>query len=334
MKIFRNEARLLLPKLPVRLGIYLDLRQPEKHIAREIAEDYEAALLLCSRAEELGLDSVWLSEHHLFPDGYLPQPLTFASAVAARTERVRIGTAVTLAPIRSAPHIAEEATIVDLISAGRLDLGLGAGYAASEFELFGADWATRTASLFAVVEEVQHLLATTVTPAPVQSPFPVWVGTNGHIGARMTGQLGLPLLSARKELVEDYLIGLEAGGHGRSSGRMAGPVNVFLSDDPDRDRDAVAAYYRYLWETYAAAFGTSSRTVDVAEALRRGLAGGLRGLLVATPSEAAELLLTHFADTPVETVFAWAWLPGIRGHLVDRHVELWCTELKRLVESA
>ena len=124
------------------VGIYLDLRNPPPW-KQDPARVYAFALELCEEAERLGAHSVWLSEHHGFEDGYLPQPLTFAAAVAARTARLRIGTAVLLAPLRDPAHIAEEAAVVDLVSDGRLELGLGAGYRVPEFEQFDADPARR-----------------------------------------------------------------------------------------------------------------------------------------------------------------------------------------------
>jgi hypothetical protein len=87
---------------------------------------------MVQNAESAGADSVWLSEHHFFDDGYLPQPMTLAAAIASRTQRLRIGTAVLIAPLRSAVQIAEEAAIVDLVSGGRFELGLGAGYRVPE----------------------------------------------------------------------------------------------------------------------------------------------------------------------------------------------------------
>ena len=124
------------------VGVWFDLRNPPGW-RQDPARLYGFTLELCEEAEHLGADSVWFSEHHGFEDGYLPQPLTFAAAAAARTTRVRIGTGVLVAPLRKTAQLAEEAAVADIISGGRLDLGLGAGYRMPEFQLFGADLAER-----------------------------------------------------------------------------------------------------------------------------------------------------------------------------------------------
>src|ERR1700761_8785106 len=108
----------------LKLGIHSDLRNPPGW-RRDWSGHYAAALRRVEAAERLGLDGVWLSEHHLFEDGYLPQPLTFAAAVAVRTTRVRIATAVMLAPLRAPLDLAEQFAIVDILSHGRVELGLG-----------------------------------------------------------------------------------------------------------------------------------------------------------------------------------------------------------------
>src|SRR6476646_8744351 len=152
----------------MRVGIYLALRNPPVW-RRPWARHYGRWLEIVEEADRLGTDAVWLSEHHLFDDGYLPQPLTFAAAVAARTTRVRIGTAVLLAPLHSAAEIAEQVAVVDLVSNGRVDLGLGAGYRVPEFELFGADISRRYGATDGRVRELRELWAEgRVTPAPVQ----------------------------------------------------------------------------------------------------------------------------------------------------------------------
>src|ERR1700758_2133071 len=92
----------------MRVGIYFDLRNPP---AWRVSPSrlYGFTLEMCREAELLGCDSVWLTEPHLFDDDYLPQPLTFAAAVAARTQRVRIGTGILIAPLHHPAEVAEQA---------------------------------------------------------------------------------------------------------------------------------------------------------------------------------------------------------------------------------
>ena len=160
----------------MRIGLYLDMRNPPRW-RRPWARHYGRWLELVEEADRLGADSVWLSEHHFFEDGYLSQPLAFAAAVAARTKRARVGTAVVLPALKSAAQLAEEAALVDVISDGRLDLGVGSGYRVPEFDAFGADIARRYELVESRVDRVRELWASgTVVPAPVQDPVPWWGG--------------------------------------------------------------------------------------------------------------------------------------------------------------
>ena len=90
-------------------------------------------------ADELGFDGVWLGEHHFSPYGLLGSVWPFAGAVAARTKRIRIGTAVVVVPLHNPVQVAEEAAMLDVLSGGRLDLGLGSGYQRQEFNGLGVD---------------------------------------------------------------------------------------------------------------------------------------------------------------------------------------------------
>jgi alkanesulfonate monooxygenase SsuD/methylene tetrahydromethanopterin reductase-like flavin-dependent oxidoreductase (luciferase family) len=158
------------------VGLFFDLRNPRAW-AVPSSHLYGFTLELCEEADRLGCHSIWVTEHHQFDDGYLPQPLTMAAAIAARTKRVRIGTGVLVAPYHHPVHVAEQAAIVDIISNGRLDLGLGAGYRVPEFELFGADISRRYTATDERVREIRRLWSEgLVTPGPVQQPVPIWMG--------------------------------------------------------------------------------------------------------------------------------------------------------------
>ena len=134
---------------------------------------------MCEEAERLACHSVWLSEHHLFDDGYLPQPLTMAAAIAARTKTMRIGTAILIAPLHHPAEVAEQAAIVDLVSNGRVEIGIGAGYRVPEFELFGANLAERYEATDHCALELRRLWER-VTPRPVQHRVPIWMVTKAQ----------------------------------------------------------------------------------------------------------------------------------------------------------
>jgi alkanesulfonate monooxygenase SsuD/methylene tetrahydromethanopterin reductase-like flavin-dependent oxidoreductase (luciferase family) len=95
-------------------------------------------------AEELGFDSAWVAQHH-FDDsaGRLPSPFPFLAAVAERTRRIRLGTAVVTLPLEDPVRVAEDAAVLDALSGGRVELGVGSGTDPAVFAAFGKDVETR-----------------------------------------------------------------------------------------------------------------------------------------------------------------------------------------------
>lgn len=321
------------------VGLYFDLRNPPQW-RQDASRLYRFTLEMCEEAERLGASSVWFSEHHLFEDGYLPQPLTLASAVAARTTRVRIGTAVVLAPLHAAAEIAEQAAIVDIVSGGRLDLGLGAGYRAPEFDLFDADMGRRYTATDERVRELRRIWADgRVTPAPVQERVPIWLGYQGPQGARRAGRLGEHLLSLSPELTEPYLAGRREAGHDVATARRAGTMSAWVTDDPERDWPTVARHLAYQVDSYRryGVEGTdrpTPRPVDP-DRLRERPPGRVLGSFVyGTAPDVAARLLEHLADVDVDTVFFWASLAGMPEDMVAAEVRAVCTELAPLLAAA
>lgn len=316
----------------VDVGLYFDLRNPPPW-RQDWARLHAFTLEVCEEADRLGIDSLWFSEHHLFGDGYLNQPLGFAAAVAARTRRARIGTAVLIAPIRRAAQIAEDATLVDLISGGRLDLGLGTGYRHPEFALYETPLAGRYDTTDARVREIRALWESgRLVPPPVQPRPPIWMGYQGPRGARRAGVLGEGLLSVDPALVAPYRDGLVAGGHDPGSARMSGALSAWTTDDPERDWPVVAEHVRWQADSYRAHMveGTDNPApgpVDPERIRRKGLTTGFHGLLVSTPDDVATQVRSFIGAAPVRTVFLWASIAGMAEELVLRHVRTVAEEL-------
>jgi alkanesulfonate monooxygenase SsuD/methylene tetrahydromethanopterin reductase-like flavin-dependent oxidoreductase (luciferase family) len=317
----------------VKLGLYFDLRNPAPW-ARPWPEVYGRALDLVVEAERLGAASVWFSEHHLFSDGYLPQPLTFAAAAAARTTRMRIGTAVLLAALRPAALVAEEAAVIDQISGGRLELGIGAGYSVPEYELYNADITKRYGLTDAAVAEIRRLLDDgIVTPPAAQNPFPIWLGYQGPQGAKRAGRLGVGLLSLDRALLDPYREGLVEGGHDPATARTGGMLDIIVADDPEAAFERILPHYAHQLNSYrAAAVAGSGRDAPkeiTVEKLRSGAAqkGQIPGLRVLTPTDAVNAIRESTDGSPVEHVYLWASVAGMPDDLVERHVELTCTQV-------
>jgi len=166
---------------------------------------FEETLRECERAEAAGFDSIWLGEHHNNPILH-PAPLIGLAAIASRTRRIHLGTGVLLLPLYHPVMVAEEGAMVDMISGGRLILGIGAGYAPEEFAAFGYSLKERGSKLdesaallhrLWTEENVTHhgrhyrVDNATVAPRPVQRPRPpIWFGAWAEPAIRRAARLG------------------------------------------------------------------------------------------------------------------------------------------------
>ncbi|MFI6985091.1 LLM class flavin-dependent oxidoreductase [Embleya sp. NPDC050154] len=322
----------------VDVGIYLDLRNPVEW-RQDWSRLYAFTLELCEEADRLGVHSIWTTEHHGFDDGYLSQPLTLAAAIAARTKRARIGTGVTIAPLRHPAHLAEEAAIVDLVSGGRLELGIGTGYRKPEYDLFDRSdlIGTRFSATDASAREIRRLWESgTITPGPVQRRPRIWLGYQGPQGARRAGLLGESLLTANPAMAAPYLDGLREAGHDPAGARMAGLLNGWITEDPERDWPVVSRHLAHQWDGYHryAVEGTDAappRPIDPYRWRARGLSAAPGHFLHATPEDAAREIRAYVADTPIETVWFFASLSGMDEEMARAHVTTLCSRLAPLV---
>ena len=157
------------------------------HESLTAEESLRNALEQIALADQLGLDEVWLGEHRFSRHGLLSGFFSFAGHVAARTTRLRIGTAVVVLPLHNPILVAEELAMLDVLSGGRLEVGIGSGYQRQEFDGIGVDMEESRERFREATEVIRHAwMAERLTfhgkytqvddlwviPKPLQKPHP------------------------------------------------------------------------------------------------------------------------------------------------------------------
>jgi len=157
---------------------------------------YDDALAEVVRGEELGFDSIWMEEHHSVANHYWPSPLPVLAGFATRTSRVTLGTDILVAPFYHPVRLAEDVALLDVMSGGRVVLGVAIGYKPDEFALYGTDISKRGARFeeqLAILKGLwteeafsfkgrYYQIEGKLEPKPVTKPHPpIWIGGWGEL---------------------------------------------------------------------------------------------------------------------------------------------------------
>ncbi len=232
---------------PKRLGFFtrlLDEAVP--------ADRYRLAAEQIVHAERHGFDSAWVAQHHFDEtEGGLPAPLVFLAYVGARTARIRLGTGIITLPLEMPVRVAEDAAVLDALSGGRLELGVGSGGTASSFAAFGQESSDRGAIFVRHLTVLRDALGGRALGSAESRLYPaasglldrIWQATFSVEGGRRAGAAGDGLLLSRTQprpadaptaalddlqnlIIDAYLEALPPG----RAPRIVGSRSVFVAD--------------------------------------------------------------------------------------------------------
>lgn len=284
------------------LVMIFDMRAPDFGAPRD--ELFSAALDMAEWADGLGFDVIGLGEHHGAEDGYNPSPLILASAMAARTRQVRLRTAILLAACYDPVRLAEDLSVLQILSRGRVEAGIGFGYRPSEFAMYGHDVKDRfdiTMQTIRVLEDAwsgqpfeYQGRPCQISPVP-ESPVPILLGGLAPKVARAAAHSGYGFLVP---LFEDRVWApfreecAKAGRDDPGEYPKQAPTLLWISEDPDRDWEWLAPHVLHVLDSYsrwtAAAYGKPMGPYAggmTAESVRKS-----RAYQVMTPTQAIELI--------------------------------------------
>jgi alkanesulfonate monooxygenase SsuD/methylene tetrahydromethanopterin reductase-like flavin-dependent oxidoreductase (luciferase family) len=282
------------------------------------AEAFEESFNQVQAAEELGMDSVWLAEHHFSPDrSVLASPLVIASAIAARTSRIRIGLAVQVLPLTNPLRIAEEAATVDHISKGRFNFGIGRSGLTKYYQGYNVPYAESRARFLEALDIIMKAWRqerfshegtyfsfhdVTVVPKPYQQPYPPLrvalaspdtfslIGSMGH-SVFVSANTPIPQLRERLDLYEKARQG--AGHPGPSD--IALRIPAYVAETAERARSEPEASAMHAIHYGAQELSGSAASQETAERLQRMASAPYddllkRRLLFGTPEAVVERL--------------------------------------------
>jgi alkanesulfonate monooxygenase SsuD/methylene tetrahydromethanopterin reductase-like flavin-dependent oxidoreductase (luciferase family) len=265
-------------------------------------------------AEEVGLHSAWIGEHHFSTLGVLSCPDLVLAHVAARTSCIRLAPAVTVLPLHHPIRVAEQWATLDLISGGRVDFAAGRGYDRREYLPLGVSFEDNQEIFEEGMEVVRRLWASNkpishhgkhyrfddiaITPNPLQRPLPAYVASFSQPSIELAGRLGCGLIVAPFAATMSYgglrqvaeLYHQTCVKHGQSPGRLMCSYFIHLADTIEEEEAARARQIRYYKECVIAAFPGDPKTAPPSYRYFVGMVEKLRNVGPADLTENSVLL--------------------------------------------
>lgn len=340
----------------MKFGMLHLLENPAGKTEQQIVREQMAIL---RGAEELGFDSVWPAEHHFSEYGYCVSTAVMLSALTEVTQRIRLGTGIVVLPFHNPIRVAEEFALLDLMSNGRIDFGVGRGYQPHEFRGYGVDQSKSRGMFNEALEVILQAWTrervnftgvhyrfedVTVRPKPLQKPHPpVWMAALSPESFVIAGRKGLNLLCAPVfgfggktglDNLAAYREGLRAGGHDPSTRQIAALCMVYVAagaEQAERDfADPVIWYYRTFSKFIAPPAGQPAvktyenyvDTRDLAASITWQQLRDAGAVVCGTPDQCIERIAQLHQTFGFTTLLCWTRLGGLDHRKVLASMEL------------
>lgn len=325
----------------IKFGYLLSVRNPPgSHI--DFSTLYSEMFRQAEFVDKAGFDSIWLTEHHFTDDGYLAAIMPTLAAIAARTTRVSIGTYVLLAPFYHPLRLAEDTATIDVISNGRLRLGIGLGYRGEEFASFQISRKQRLGRTLETIEILKRAWTgesfsfegkyfqfrnVRVLPCPVSKPHPelLWGGmapTAIKRGAELDLSFACNLGQREVALYRDTLrqLGKDPADYSIVNSRI-----VYVADTAEQawaDIEPGALYQAALYAKWLSdATGGEQRWIQpVPDKVRRTCVLG-------SPEEVKQRLSEIIGSNQMTEMIVTIQLPGLDPAKAMRSLERFTTEV-------
>jgi alkanesulfonate monooxygenase SsuD/methylene tetrahydromethanopterin reductase-like flavin-dependent oxidoreductase (luciferase family) len=349
----------LTTEVPMDFGLFFLMQRDEQWSEAAV---YQSGLEQMLAAEALGYQSVWIAEHHFNDYGLCPSPPVLASFVAARTTRLRLGMGVSLLPLHHPVDLAEELAVLDVVSGGRLDVGIGRGGTLQDYQTFQSERGDSRARVEEGIALMRHAWSGApfdfqghfhsaerlhVRPRPAQRPHPpLYIAANSEDSVLSAARLGLPTLSSFfvpiEELQRRHRLYRELSlAAGRSEAdvdaleRQAWGMRVVhvAADHEEALRATEAAFMGYQRKmsvlrseaTGGTVPGSFDRSLLRLRAFRDYLDDGWA--LIGTPDEVRDGLQKYLDATGYQHVLLLMALPGLETSLALRSMRLFAEQV-------
>lgn len=318
-----------------------------------VSEFYQKMFAQMEEMDRLGYDHVWVTEHHFAHyGGDLPHPPTFMSAIARTTKRIRLGVAINVLPLHNPIDVAESYAMVDNISDGRLDFGVGKGSESHEYKKFGMDQKEATGRMYEGVKIMLQAWSdkpvnfsgeffkyenVPVFPKPVQRPHPrFWVGcARSEDSFRWAGENGFHLMtlpylyrdpSTLPAFIKAYRGAMAQAGHGSAKTDILGKFHIYVSSSlDDAIREAEPYLINYFDVHKAADPARAEQGLLTQRDARTQLEHGF--VLAGDPERVADTIRKWSDDVGLTTISGTFHFGGMPQELALRNIRLFADKV-------